>query len=120
MVPTIRVVHWVFIAIFSLLYPISSAYAAEISGRLARGEGTMGRLLSEDDQLYENLSAAVASMRTVLGSVESGEGTLGRLISDDEVYEQLKNALVEVRAMIDDLRETSPFTTFGTLFFGAF
>jgi phospholipid/cholesterol/gamma-HCH transport system substrate-binding protein len=105
--------------VYDNLKAISSDFA-EISGRLARGEGTMGRLLSEDEQLFDDLSEAVGSMKTILATVESGEGTLGKLVSDDEVYDQLKNALIEVRAMIDDLRETSPFTTFGTLFFGAF
>ncbi|HMP72465.1 MAG TPA: MlaD family protein [Kiritimatiellia bacterium] len=93
---------------------------AELSGRLVRGEGTLGKLLAEDDTLYQDLSGAIASLRDVMATVAEGEGTLGKLVKDDEVYEQLKNALIEVRAMIDDLRETSPFTTFGTLFFGAF
>ncbi len=97
-----------------------SADLKEVSGRLARGEGTIGKLFAPDDTLYKDLSEAVASMNKVMGSISSGEGTLGKLVNDDELYEELKNALVEVRAMLDDLRETSPFTSLTSIFFGAF
>lgn len=93
---------------------------ADITGRLAAGEGTMGRLLSSDDTLYNDLAAAVKSLSDITGKVGSGEGTLGKLMTDDQLYNELMSALEEVRAMVDDIRETSPFTTFGSLFLGAF
>jgi phospholipid/cholesterol/gamma-HCH transport system substrate-binding protein len=92
----------------------------EISERLANGEGTLGKLLSEDDKLYQDLSASMASLRTITDKVGSGEGTLGKLVNDDEVYNEARKLLGELRAAIDDMRETSPVTTFSTIFFGAF
>jgi phospholipid/cholesterol/gamma-HCH transport system substrate-binding protein len=92
----------------------------DVSVRLANGEGTLGKLLSEDDKLYQDLSASMANLRTITDKVGSGEGTLGKLINDDQVYTEAQKLLGELRAAIDDMRETSPVTTFSTIFFGAF
>ena len=66
----------------------------------------MGKLLSEDDTLYEDLSDAVASLKKVTDDISKGEGTLGKLVMDDELYQEAKLLLQEIRAAVDDLRET--------------
>ena len=45
---------------------------------------------------------------------------LGKLLADDELYLQFEALLREGRATVDDMRETSPVTTFTSIFFGAF
>jgi phospholipid/cholesterol/gamma-HCH transport system substrate-binding protein len=105
------------------LYADLSATVASLkalSQRLEKGEGTVGRLLSSDDTLYRDLSASAASLRTISAKIEKGEGTLGRLVNDDAVYGRLDETLSEVRNAIEDFRETSPVTTFTSIFFGAF
>jgi phospholipid/cholesterol/gamma-HCH transport system substrate-binding protein len=92
----------------------------DLSDRLAKGKGTMGKLLSEDDQLYTNLVAAAISIRDISATVEKGEGTIGKLVKDDKLYEEVKMTLHELRATIDDYREAAPITTFSSIFFGAF
>jgi len=92
----------------------------EVSGRLEKGEGTLGKLLSKDDKLYNDLSMTMANLRSITDKVGSGEGTLGKLINDDQIYVEAQKLLGELRAAIDDMRETSPVTTFSTVFFGAF
>lgn len=105
------------------LYDDAQAVAAnlrDVSDRLAKGEGTIGKLLSGDDQAYEDLAATLAALREVTVSIASGEGTLGRLISDEEMYLEFRGLLREGRAALDDIRETSPITTFTSIFFGVF
>ncbi|MBU1692390.1 MAG: MCE family protein [Verrucomicrobia bacterium] len=97
-----------------------SADLKEITARVNEGKGTIGRLLSEDDSLYQDLTAAAAAIKEVTTSISQGDGTLGKLTRDDELYEQAKLLLNEIRAAIDDLRETTPVTTFTSVFFGAF
>jgi phospholipid/cholesterol/gamma-HCH transport system substrate-binding protein len=93
----------------------------EITTRVRDGKSTVGRLLSEDDTLYRDLSATAASLKNLTARLEQGEGTLGKLMSkDDTVYDEVKKAIIEVRATIDDYRETSPIVTFTSVFFGAF
>jgi phospholipid/cholesterol/gamma-HCH transport system substrate-binding protein len=91
-----------------------------ISTRLAEGKGTLGRLLSEDETLYSDLSEAAASIKNFTGMISRGEGTLGKLVSDDALYQEAQLLLHEIRATIDDFRETAPITTFTSIFFGAF
>jgi phospholipid/cholesterol/gamma-HCH transport system substrate-binding protein len=92
----------------------------EISDRLNQGEGTLGKLLSKDDQLYRDLSSTAASMKDITGKIEHGEGLLGKLVNDETLYNDVKSAVNEVRAAVDDYRETSPVVSFTTLLFGAF
>jgi phospholipid/cholesterol/gamma-HCH transport system substrate-binding protein len=92
----------------------------EISDRISRGEGTLGKLLSEDDTLYLDLREAIAALKDLATNIQSGRGTLGKLATDDELYEEAKLLFQEIRAMVDDLRETAPITTFSSIFFGAF
>lgn len=105
------------------LYADAHSVAAnlkDISDRLAKGEGTLGRLLAKDDTVYEDLAATLASFRHMSESIEKGEGTIGKLVSDEELYMEFKALLREGRAAVDDIRETSPITTFTSIFFGVF
>lgn len=79
---------------------------ADISGRLNNGEGTLGRLLSSDDELYTNLNSAVADIRAIADRLNRGEGTLGRLLSsDDEIYTNLNSAIADIRAVADRIEK---------------
>lgn len=91
-----------------------------VSTRLAEGRGTLGRLLSEDEAMYEDLAATVASARDFTERISAGEGTIGRLLAEDLLYEEARLMIHEIRAAIDDFRETAPVTTFTSIFFGAF
>jgi phospholipid/cholesterol/gamma-HCH transport system substrate-binding protein len=91
-----------------------------IAERLEQGEGTVGKLVSGDDTLYADLSDAVASLKNIAARIEKGEGSVGRFISEDTIYDQVEATVGELRATIDDFRETAPITAFSSIFFGAF
>ncbi len=91
-----------------------------VSERLSRGEGTLGKLLSSDDTLYRDLSDTVAALKESAETINRGEGTLGRLVKEDGVYKQVDGLMGELRATVDDLRETTPIVSFSSIFFGAF
>lgn len=91
-----------------------------ISGRLERGEGMLGKLLSSDDSVYNDLKSTLSSFSDAMSKVKEGEGTLGKIIQDESLYDEIMKTLAEVRAMIDDIRETSPVTSMTSIFFGAF
>lgn len=99
---------------------LASADIQTIVSRLEKGEGTIGKLLSEDDELYNNLNEAVASLKNVSANLGDESGTVGKLINDDTLYIKVESLVDEARATIDDFRETSPITTFSSVFFGAF
>ncbi|WP_372795414.1 MlaD family protein [Pontiella sp.] len=91
-----------------------------LSDRLVAGESTIGKLMAEDAELYDNVDATMAAVRDIAESISSGEGTLGKLVRDAQLYEETTLLVEDVRAAVDDLREASPITSFGSVMFGAF
>jgi phospholipid/cholesterol/gamma-HCH transport system substrate-binding protein len=70
----------------------------ELAGGLARGEGTVGRLL-QDEQLYVNVNATTAELRRTLAEINRADGTFGRLIRDPALYQQLQGAVARVDSL---------------------
>jgi phospholipid/cholesterol/gamma-HCH transport system substrate-binding protein len=70
----------------------------ELTGGLTRGEGTVGRLL-RDEQLYDNVNAATAELRRTLAEVNRADGTIGRLVRDPALYHQLHGAVARVDSL---------------------
>ena len=84
----------------------ASLSLVEVLGRLERGEGSMGKLLSKDESVYSNLSIAVTNLRTISDRLGSGEGTLGKLLSsDDQLYKDVSAAAVNLRAISDRIEK---------------
>lgn len=92
----------------------------EVSERLAQGKGTLGKLLSEDDQLHKDLAEVASNLKKITADIEGGKGTLGKLAKDDALYQDALMTINEVRAAVDDFRETTPISMFTSIFFGAF
>lgn len=88
----------------------------DITGKIDRGEGTVGRLVN-DPALYDRMMATVsdlrasaANVRTVLGDakgvidqVKSGQGALGVLLYDPTTAENIKVTLQNVREVSDKI-----------------
>jgi phospholipid/cholesterol/gamma-HCH transport system substrate-binding protein len=91
-----------------------------ITARLESGEGTLGKLLSEDDTLYADLQETLGALKEISVRLRDGEGTIGRLVADETLYDEVRLLVYEVRAAVDDFRETAPITLFSSIFFGAF
>ena len=93
-----------------------------ISGKLSRGEGTIGRLLAEDtmmnevealiSQLNRNLKRfepLIDDLETTLGNVSKISAKINKQSQDlPEVTLKLKEVLVSVKAVMDDLNRTTP------------
>jgi phospholipid/cholesterol/gamma-HCH transport system substrate-binding protein len=70
----------------------------QLTGGLVRGEGTVGRLL-QDDQLYVTVTGTAAELRRTLGEINRADGTFGRLIRDPALYHQLHGAIARVDSL---------------------
>lgn len=87
-----------------------------VTNRLAAGEGTLGKLLTEDEA-YNELLLAVEQIReagesanrfmgeaeTMITHMKSGEGTLGTLIYDEDSAENLRVTLANLEDLSDKL-----------------
>ena len=117
------------------------AAASEIAERIRNGEGVAGRLVAKDDPLGAEIDAAVAAFRkacesfdakqvmdsanslltslnTTAARIEKGEGTIGKLINESELYDEINALAKDVRQVMDNFRDTTPISTFGSLIMG--
>ena len=94
------------------------ANAAKISDRLERGEGTLGGLLSTNDAMFASLRRTVDNLETVTGRMAAGEGTLGKLSKESQLYDDASALLIDARQVLDNYRDTTPISTFGSLILG--
>jgi phospholipid/cholesterol/gamma-HCH transport system substrate-binding protein len=115
--------------------------ANAISASLREGKGLAGRLLKDDDPIYSNLDAALASFKKACDSMDAkatiesankllenlnvtaerlknGEGSVGKLLADDELYREVQGLTKDVRQVLDNFRDTTPISTFGSLIMG--
>ncbi|MGH7504292.1 MAG: MlaD family protein [Longimicrobiales bacterium] len=65
---------------------------------VARGEGTVGALL-RDDELYARMVATTGALQQTLRQINSAEGTLGRLMRDPALYDRLTAAVGRVDSL---------------------
>ena len=81
--------------------PISAAFQSmdKIAKKIEKGEGTLGRLIT-DDGLYREIRGIAGNLSRVSEQIAKGEGTLGKLVADDALYKDL-------RALTTDLRGTT-------------
>jgi phospholipid/cholesterol/gamma-HCH transport system substrate-binding protein len=76
----------------------------EVTDRVLRGEGTLGRLLL-DDALYLRATASAREVEALLREVRTGRGTLHRLIHDPALYDDLQRALARFDALGREITE---------------
>ena len=56
------------------------------------------------------LNASLENIESVSKTIREGEGSLGKLVQDEALYDEAKNTLVEMRNLIEDLREQAPIS----------
>jgi phospholipid/cholesterol/gamma-HCH transport system substrate-binding protein len=58
----------------------------------------------EIDVMTKNIAALSAEMNTLLKKINKGEGTLGKLANDPSLYNHMDSTLVNLNALIKDLK----------------
>jgi phospholipid/cholesterol/gamma-HCH transport system substrate-binding protein len=81
-----------------------SQQLGEIVGKVQKGQGTIGKLLT-DESLYNNLNSAVTRVNSVVASVQAGEGTVGKLLTSDELYNKANATIGHAETLLADVRE---------------
>jgi phospholipid/cholesterol/gamma-HCH transport system substrate-binding protein len=80
-----------------------SEQMTEITSRINRGEGTIGRFV-RDEAFYDNLNLTVREAQGLIRQINSGEGTAGRLIKDPALYNNLQRVTDSLQGIANDLR----------------
>jgi phospholipid/cholesterol/gamma-HCH transport system substrate-binding protein len=89
-----------------------------VSGQIASGKGTVGKLIY-DDTLYESASAAVngfedaateiestiADARKVIAQVNAGQGTVGKLLHDETLYKETTASMTNLKEILQKVNQ---------------
>lgn len=67
----------------------------KITGGLARGQGTMGQLLT-NPAMYEQLTAAMSRANSLFAGLQNPNGTFGRMLNDPALYNSLTGAVASL------------------------
>ena len=87
------------------------------SDKLKSGEGLLGKIM-DDKELADNASKLMENLKAVSEKLAKGEGTLGKLTTDQEMYDEVNGLIKDVRQIVDNYRDTTPISTFGSLIMG--
>jgi len=73
-----------------------------ITGGLAKGEGTMGQLLT-NRALYDQLNGTLARANTMLARFQNPNGSVGRMLDDPTLYNRLVGVIGSTDSLIVSL-----------------
>ncbi len=83
------------------------ASMSTIVDHVAKGEGTIGRLLMEDT-IYDDLEV-------IFGRLRGGEGTVGKLLVEEKIYNDMEDFVADIKAnpwkLLSKPRKTRQSTT---------
>ena len=68
-----------------------STQVNDIVGALKRGQGTFGKLLT-DETAYNRINGILSRFDQMSASVQQGQGTIGKLVVSDELYAKFDSA----------------------------
>jgi phospholipid/cholesterol/gamma-HCH transport system substrate-binding protein len=77
----------------------TSRSLSNVSQRLERGEGTLGKLLT-DEAVYNQLKRTLADIGSAVEKISTSEGTIAKLMQDDEIYNQLREVIARINRII--------------------
>jgi phospholipid/cholesterol/gamma-HCH transport system substrate-binding protein len=80
----------------------------QITDKINRGEGTIGRLI-QDEETVDTMNQALDSLREVAEKISRGEGTIGKLVHDEETIDNINATLASVN---DFLQKKETFRTY--------
>jgi phospholipid/cholesterol/gamma-HCH transport system substrate-binding protein len=76
-----------------------------ITGGLARGEGTVGQLLT-NRALYDQLNGTLGRANTMLAGFQNPDGTMGRLMRDPALYDRLVGVIGSTDSLVMTLNSS--------------
>ena len=82
-----------------------------ISGQIASGQGTVGKLIY-NDTLYNsalttvsNVQDAVVEVRGVVSGITNGQGTIGKLITDPTLYNATTSSMTNLNQILERINQ---------------
>ncbi len=80
---------------------------------MEKGEGTMGRLMT-DSKLYDESTGAMTNFKEIMEKINQGKGSVGELVNDNSFLKNIKLTLQKVDKATESLEDTGPLSVLGT------
>jgi phospholipid/cholesterol/gamma-HCH transport system substrate-binding protein len=100
----------------------SAEHLGEVAQQLADGQGTLGKLLAEDDGLYaqvretvDSLEATARNAEEITNGLRNGDGTLGRALTDESLYAEAEDTLRTVNRATQSVEDQAAVSLLGTI-----
>lgn len=84
-----------------------------VVSRLEQGEGTLGKLMT-DNALYLETTEAMTNFREIMQKINQGKGSIGELVNDNTFLKNIKLTLQKVDKATESLEDTGPLSVIGT------
>jgi len=84
------------------------AVVSLITDKINRGEGTIGRLVHDEDTV-ETMNQTLVALKNIAEKIDRGEGTIGKLIKDEETVDNINATLTSIN---DYLQKEQSFQTY--------
>lgn len=95
---------------------LTIANISEITGQIASGEGTVGKVIYDDslhasataalnnlEQAVKDIQLTVADARGIMADVNSGQGTVGKLLRDDTLFVEAAGSMKNLREILEKI-----------------
>jgi phospholipid/cholesterol/gamma-HCH transport system substrate-binding protein len=89
-----------------------------ITSRIAKGEGSVGKLIYEDtlhsstlntlnnfNRTADDLRTTIAETRSLLSQISAGTGTVGKLVRDETLYRETTTAMTNLREIFQKINQ---------------
>lgn len=97
-----------------------------ITGQIASGEGTVGKMIYDDGALYKTAQATLANLETasvemklglaeartviadargIMAQVNAGQGTAGKLLKDEALYNETTASMTNLRGILEKINQ---------------
>ncbi|HUJ33315.1 MAG TPA: MlaD family protein [Candidatus Acidoferrum sp.] len=83
---------------------VLSTQLNEITEKVNRGEGTIGKFLN-DPSFYNHMNASAAKAEAMITSIQEGNGTAGKLVASDELYNRANSAIGKIDDVVGAVRD---------------
>ena len=75
----------------------------KIAATLNSDQNSVGKLLHDNDQIYNDVRDSVARLNHLMDDIDRGPGTVGRLIQDPALYNEVQKTVGDVRQTLADI-----------------
>jgi len=82
---------------------VLSQQVREIVSGVQKGQGTLGKLL-KDQEIYNRMRNTLTAAEQIVTSTQAGQGTIGKLVASDELYQKANSAVTRVDTLVADVQ----------------